>query len=67
MKTLPEIQAAIEKLSRQEFWELAKWFDQRRDEVWDQEMDEDAAAGRLDRLFEQADRDFQAGKTTPLP
>jgi hypothetical protein len=29
-------------------------------------IEEDAQAGKLDQLFDQADRDFEAGRCTPL-
>jgi hypothetical protein len=67
MKTLLEIQAAIENLPRQEFWKLAKWFDQRKEDIWDQEMEEDARpGGPLDKLFEEAMAEVKAGLTVPL-
>jgi len=57
---------AIKKLPREEFWKLAKWFDDTRSEEWDREIEEDAVSGKLDRLFEEADRDFDAGRCRPL-
>jgi hypothetical protein len=67
MKTVPEIEAAIGKLSRKEFWLLAKWFDEKRNEVWDREMEEDARpGGPLDKLLQEAEEDIRAGRTYPM-
>ncbi len=67
MKTVTEIQAAIEKLPRQEFWKLAKWFDQRKEDVWDREIEEDSRpGGPLDRLAKQALEEHKSGLTIPL-
>ena len=67
MTTLPEIRAAIKKLPRQEFWKLAKWFDKRKNDVWDKEMEEDARpGGPLDKLFRKAMEEHKAGLTVPL-
>jgi hypothetical protein len=67
VKTLPRLQTAIEKLSRKEFWELVKWIDERRNEVWDREMEEDARpGGPLDKLWQEALAEERAGLTRPL-
>ncbi len=67
MKSVLEIQAAIGKLSRREFWKLVKWLDGKRNEVWDQEMEEDARpGGPLDKLFHEAMEDVRAGRTYPM-
>jgi hypothetical protein len=67
VKKLPEIQAAIEKLSRQKFWKLAKWLDQRKEDVWDREIEEDSRpGGPLDKLAEKAMEEHEAGLTVPL-
>lgn len=67
MTTLPEIKAAIKKLPRREFWKLAKWFDKRKNDVWDKEIEEDARpGGPLDRLAREALEEHKAGLTVPL-
>jgi len=54
MSTVQEIEAAITELPHSDFWELAEWFDQARDEAWARKMQADADAGRLDFLFDEA-------------
>jgi hypothetical protein len=36
------------------------------DDDWDNQIEADAKAGKLDKLFDQADGDFDAGRCTPL-
>ena len=67
MNALPEIQAAIEKLPRKEFWKLAKWIDGRKEIVWDAEIDEDfRPGGPLDWLAQEAVEEHKAGLTRPI-
>jgi len=54
MSRVKEIEQAIEQLSPPEFSEIARWvleLDQKR---WDDQMDRDAASGKLDFLREEA-------------
>ncbi len=54
MSAVEKIEQDIEALSSKDFDRLAMWVEHRRDEKWDRQMEEDAAAGRLDFLFEEA-------------
>ena len=54
MSTVFEIEAAITKLPKDDFWKLADWFDKAKDEAWAERMESDAEAGKLDFLFEEA-------------
>ena len=51
MSTVVEIESAITNLPKKEFWELATWFDDVKNRAWDEQMEADAAAGKLDFLF----------------
>ena len=66
MSTVPEIQDAIEKLSPAEKLELEKWFAEIQADAWDEQIEKDIKAGRLDHLFAQAEADIAAGRTRPL-
>jgi hypothetical protein len=66
MTTLLEIKAAIEKLSPRDYAELMAMLHPPVDDDWDRQMMADAAAGRLDRLFEDAGADIAAGRSRPL-
>jgi hypothetical protein len=67
MSKVEQIEAEIEKLPRKDFAKLAKWMDERREAEWDRQIEKDLAAGKLDKLLEEADRDFTQGRCKPLP
>lgn len=66
MTTLLEIKAAIEKLSPRDYAELMAMLHPPVDDDWDRQIKTDAAAGRLDRLVEEARADVAAGRCRPL-
>jgi hypothetical protein len=63
---IKEIESAIARLPPAELAELAKWFEEFHARTWDERLERDAAAGRLDALIEQAERDFERGRCEPL-
>ncbi len=68
MSTVEEIEAAIVSLPKEEFWKLTDRLIALREDAWDREIEEDARpGGPLDRLAEEALREYDAGKTRPLP
>lgn len=67
MSTLQEIEAAIEKLPKEEFWQLSDWVLRRRDDEWDRQIDEASAAGKLDFLFDEAEAARKAGTLRDWP
>ncbi len=66
MSTVDEIEAAISNLGPQDFARLRDWLLERDRLLWDKQIEQDAAAGRLDPLVEEIERDIQAGRTKPL-
>jgi len=66
MSTVPEIESAISKLSREELSALRSWFVDFDAEAWDRQFEEDAKAGRLDALAQEALRDLHEGRCTDL-
>jgi hypothetical protein len=66
MSTVQEIEAAIEDLPRREFLDLVDRLRSRHADEWDRQIEEDAKAGRLDPLWEEARREIAEGKTRPL-
>ena len=67
MSTIQEIESAITKLKPEEIRAVGKWLDELREQMWDKQIEADAQAGRLDKLMEEAKRDFEAGRCKPLP
>jgi hypothetical protein len=66
MTTIAEIEAAILKLPKEDLRRLAEWFHELDQAAWDQQIERDAQAGKLDRLAEQALNDHRSGKTNVL-
>ena len=67
MSTVKEIEAAIEDLPRDEFFELLEWVKVRFEDAWDRQIEEDVKAGRLNRLADEALEEYRAGRTKPFP
>jgi len=67
MSTVQEIERAIEQLPREEAFLLADWISSRISKEWDQEIEEDIKAGRLDQLAQEAVSEYRAGRTSPYP
>ena len=66
MSTIHEIERAVRGLSREELTEFREWFLEFDAAVWDRQLQEDVAAGRLDALAEEAIADLRAGRTRRL-
>lgn len=66
MSTIQQIERAISGLSREELSEFRAWFLEFDAAVWDEQLEEDIEAGRLDALAEEALTDLRAGRTQRL-
>ena len=66
MNTIQEIQTAVSELSPEELSVFRVWFAEFDAKVWDQEFEQDVAAGRLEALAEEALRDLREGRCTDL-
>ena len=67
MDRVEEITVAIDRLPPEEYRRLAQWFRERDQANWDLQMDADSAAGKLDFLFEEADREAGEGSLRDWP
>jgi hypothetical protein len=59
--SLTEIKSAVRKLPPAELAELAAFISEQDNAAWDKQMEQDAASGKLDFLFEEAERE-RAGR-----
>ena len=66
MTRIEELEEGIMALSRPELTALRDWFQNYLGDQWDRQIEEDAAAGRLDSLAEEALSEHRAGKTEAL-
>lgn len=63
---IKEIESAIAQLPPSDLAELAKWFEKFQAQAWDEQLEPDVKAGRLDALLEQAGQEFEQGRCEPL-
>ena len=66
MSTVEQIEAAISELSRADLELLRAWFEEFDAEMWDLQFEQDASAGKLDAVAEQAIGDFRSGNYKEL-
>ena len=64
--TLQQLEKTISELPADEFAKFREWFLAFDAERWDQQFENDVAAGRLDQLADEAIRQHQAGKSSRL-
>ncbi len=65
--SLSEIKSAVSELSPKELAELASFIMRQDQAAWDTQMKEDAASGRLDFLFEEANSERARGQLHDWP
>ena len=56
----------IKKLPKKDLKILLEWIEEFEQKLWDQEFERDVRLGKLDKLAEQAIKDFQADKCREL-
>ena len=66
MDKVEELQKEIQKLNRSELAALRESFLEYDSDEWDRQIEEDARAGTLDKLVEEALAEHKAGKTREL-
>ena len=65
--SLTEIKSAVRELSPNELAELTAFISEQDNAVWSEQIEKDAASGKLDFLFQEADVERQAGKLRNWP
>lgn len=66
MSRVEEIERAIQNLPPDELAELRQWFAEFDNALWDAQIEDDAKAGRLDLLAQQARAAYKQGKIREL-
>jgi hypothetical protein len=66
MNNLQEIEQAVSQLSAEELANFRGWFAEFDTEIWDRQLEDDIAAGRLDGLAQRALQHLQEGRCTDL-
>ncbi len=62
MTKLEQIQSSIEKLSAEEIAKLRDWLDELDARLFDEKIEHDAKAGKLDKLAKEARANLKAGR-----
>jgi hypothetical protein len=65
--SLTEIKSAVRELSPKELAELTAFISEQDNAVWSEQMEGDAASGKLDFLFQEADEERGIGKLRDWP
>jgi len=65
--SLSEIKNAVRELSPKELAELAAFISNQDNAAWDKQIEEDAASGKLDFLFDEAERERTTGQLRDWP
>ncbi|MDH2340805.1 hypothetical protein QCM77_24190 [Bradyrhizobium sp. SSUT18] len=64
--TTEDIERAVERLTPDELARFRAWFDQLVAKRFDQLLEQDIGAGKLDEFAEEALSDYRAGQTRDL-
>lgn len=67
MSTIAEIESAIQRLDSKQLSELSKWFEEFVANAWDDQIEADAKAGKLDHFKEEIAKERAAGKLIDFP
>ncbi|HSS52155.1 MAG TPA: hypothetical protein VLX28_24705 [Thermoanaerobaculia bacterium] len=65
--SVEELQSAVAQLPAGELDRFSRWLEEFLADQWDQRIESDIVAGRLDAAGRRADEEFEAGRCTPLP
>lgn len=65
--SLAEIKSAVRELSPKELAELAAFISREDNAAWDKQIEDDAKNGKLDFLFNEAERERTAGQLRDWP
>ena len=66
MSSIQEIEQAIRQLSSEDLAAFRRWFIEFDASLWDSQLENDVAAGRLDKLADEALLDLREGCCTDL-
>ena len=66
MTKIEKIEQDVRKLNRDELSAFYRWFRAFDSDEWDQQIEEDVLAGKLDKLAEEALAAHRAGKSKEL-
>lgn len=66
MTRIQKLEQEIKKLSSSELAAFRKWFQEYDAAEWDRQIQDDALAGKFDKLADKALADHKAGRTSEI-
>jgi len=66
MGAVEKLELLVKSLSPEELAKFREWFAEFDAQIWDRQIEADAAAGKLDRLIEESMAEHRAKKSRPL-
>lgn len=66
MTKVEKLEREVQKLTRTELAAFREWFREYDSDEWDQQIEGDVRAGRLDKIAEEALAEHKAGRTKEL-
>jgi len=66
MGAIEKLELLVKSLSPEELAKFREWFAEFDAQIWDRQIEADAAAGKLDRLIEESMAEHRAKKSRPL-
>jgi hypothetical protein len=66
MTKVEALEREVEKLTREELSAFREWFVEYDWQAWDRELEQDVAAGKLDKFAAEALEEFKRGKTKKI-
>jgi len=66
MSAVDDLERAVRQLSREDLIAFRHWFAEFDQRLWDLELEQDVATGRLDHLAEEALEELRQGRARPL-
>jgi hypothetical protein len=61
MSKIDDIQKAVEQLSPEDLAKFRGWFEEFEARLWDEQIERDLKAGKLDKLLAEARANLEAG------
>lgn len=58
--TITELEQAVTHYRKKDFARFREWFEEYEAKLWDEQIERDAASGRLDQLLEEVDEEYKA-------
>ncbi|BBL75177.1 hypothetical protein [Methylomagnum ishizawai] len=66
MMTAEAVEQAVSQLPPEEFAKFRRWFAEFAADAWDERIEADAAAGKLDALAEEALAEYRRGEVREI-